>query len=121
MTSQQDSSVLQVISGPETSVQEEMSLDAMHVFIDEHGKSLFYRARGRTAMAVPGLCLVLGQVLDIVPGRQSWDCFVECPRGFSPSRLACSMLTAQKACYSPCVSDLQGELFGQTLDLTGCL
>ena len=39
VTSQQDSSVLQVISGPETSVQEEMSLDAMHVFIDEHGES----------------------------------------------------------------------------------
>ncbi|XP_029388530.1 pecanex-like protein 2 isoform X3 [Mus pahari] len=38
VTSQQDSSVLQVISGPETSVQEEMSLDAMHVFIDEHGE-----------------------------------------------------------------------------------
>ncbi|EGW03339.1 Pecanex-like protein 2 [Cricetulus griseus] len=36
VTSQQDSSVLQVISGPETSVQEEMSLGAMHVFIDEH-------------------------------------------------------------------------------------
>lgn len=40
VTSQQDSSVLQVISGPETSVQDEMSVDAMHVFIDEHGKSL---------------------------------------------------------------------------------
>ncbi|GAB1293814.1 Pecanex-like protein 2 [Apodemus speciosus] len=40
VTSQQDSSVLQVISGPETSVQEEMSLDAMHVFIDEHGEIL---------------------------------------------------------------------------------
>lgn len=39
VTSQQDSSVLQVISGPETSVQEEMSVDAMHVFIDEHGES----------------------------------------------------------------------------------
>ncbi|KAB0384483.1 hypothetical protein FD755_006400, partial [Muntiacus reevesi] len=39
VTSQQDSSVLQVISGPETSVQDEMSVDAMHVFIDEHGKS----------------------------------------------------------------------------------
>ncbi|ERE78331.1 pecanex-like protein 2 [Cricetulus griseus] len=38
VTSQQDSSVLQVISGPETSVQEEMSLGAMHVFIDEHGE-----------------------------------------------------------------------------------
>ncbi|XP_028745643.1 pecanex-like protein 2 [Peromyscus leucopus] len=38
VTSQQDSSVLQVISGPETSVQEEISLDAMHVFIDEHGE-----------------------------------------------------------------------------------
>ncbi|XP_063134150.1 pecanex-like protein 2 isoform X2 [Rattus norvegicus] len=38
VTSQQDSSVLQVISGPETSVQEEMSLDAMHIFIDEHGE-----------------------------------------------------------------------------------
>ncbi|XP_051677421.1 pecanex-like protein 2 isoform X2 [Oryctolagus cuniculus] len=38
VTSQQDSSVLQVISGPETSVQEEMSVDAMHVFIDEHGE-----------------------------------------------------------------------------------
>ncbi|XP_036684519.1 pecanex-like protein 2 isoform X4 [Balaenoptera musculus] len=37
-TSQQDSSVLQVISGPETSVQDEMSVDAMHVFIDEHGE-----------------------------------------------------------------------------------
>ncbi|XP_006898117.1 PREDICTED: pecanex-like protein 2-like, partial [Elephantulus edwardii] len=38
VTSQQDSSVLQVLSGPETSVQEEISLDAMHVFIDEHGE-----------------------------------------------------------------------------------
>ncbi|XP_013360126.1 PREDICTED: pecanex-like protein 2 [Chinchilla lanigera] len=38
VTSQQDSSVLQVISGPETSVQEEMSVDAMHVFVDEHGE-----------------------------------------------------------------------------------
>ncbi|XP_063116123.1 pecanex-like protein 2 isoform X3 [Cavia porcellus] len=38
VTSQQDSSVLQVISGPETSVQEEMSVDAMHVFMDEHGE-----------------------------------------------------------------------------------
>ncbi|KAF7480868.1 hypothetical protein GHT09_007932 [Marmota monax] len=38
VTSQQDSSVLQVISGPETSVQEEMSVDAMHVFIDGHGE-----------------------------------------------------------------------------------
>ncbi|XP_067567184.1 pecanex-like protein 2 isoform X3 [Pseudorca crassidens] len=38
VTSQQDSSVLQVISGPETSVQDEMSVDAMHVFIDEHGE-----------------------------------------------------------------------------------
>ncbi|XP_053461971.1 pecanex-like protein 2 isoform X3 [Nycticebus coucang] len=38
VTSQQDSSVLQVISGPETSVQEEMSVDAMHVFLDEHGE-----------------------------------------------------------------------------------
>uniref|UniRef100_A0A8C6RKX7 Pecanex-like protein n=1 Tax=Nannospalax galili TaxID=1026970 RepID=A0A8C6RKX7_NANGA len=37
VTSQQDSSMLQVISGPETSVQE-MSVDAMHVFIDEHGE-----------------------------------------------------------------------------------
>ncbi|ELK34152.1 Pecanex-like protein 2 [Myotis davidii] len=36
VTSQQDSSVLQVISGPETSMQEESSGDAMHVFIDEH-------------------------------------------------------------------------------------
>ncbi|XP_004691186.1 PREDICTED: pecanex-like protein 2 isoform X1 [Condylura cristata] len=38
VTSQQDSSVLQVISGPETSVQDEISMDAMHVFIDEHGE-----------------------------------------------------------------------------------
>ncbi|XP_044943193.1 LOW QUALITY PROTEIN: pecanex-like protein 2 [Mustela putorius furo] len=38
VNSQQDSSVLQVISGPETSVQDEMSMDAMHVFIDEHGE-----------------------------------------------------------------------------------
>ncbi|XP_001493647.2 pecanex-like protein 2 [Equus caballus] len=38
VTSQQDSSVLQVISGPETSVQDEISVDAMHVFIDEHGE-----------------------------------------------------------------------------------
>ncbi|XP_052496476.1 pecanex-like protein 2 [Budorcas taxicolor] len=38
VTSQQDSSVLQVVSGPETSVQDEMSVDAMHVFIDEHGE-----------------------------------------------------------------------------------
>ncbi|XP_054432728.1 pecanex-like protein 2 [Pteronotus mesoamericanus] len=38
VTSQQDSSVLQVISGPETSVQDEISADAMHVFIDEHGE-----------------------------------------------------------------------------------
>ncbi|XP_055003356.1 pecanex-like protein 2 isoform X2 [Sorex araneus] len=38
VTSQQDSSLLQVISGPETSVQDEISVDAMHVFIDEHGE-----------------------------------------------------------------------------------
>ncbi|XP_037676947.1 pecanex-like protein 2 isoform X1 [Choloepus didactylus] len=38
VTSQQDSSVLQVISGPETSVQDEISVDAMHVFIDELGE-----------------------------------------------------------------------------------
>nr|XP_019568442.1 PREDICTED: pecanex-like protein 2 isoform X1 [Rhinolophus sinicus] len=38
VTSQQDSSVLQVISGPETSVQDEISVDAMHVFIGEHGE-----------------------------------------------------------------------------------
>lgn len=38
VTSQQDSSVLQVISGPETSAQEEISMDAMHVFIDGHGE-----------------------------------------------------------------------------------
>ncbi|XP_053155136.1 pecanex-like protein 2 isoform X3 [Hemicordylus capensis] len=38
VTSQQDSSVLQVISGPEASMQEEMSVDAMHVFIDENGE-----------------------------------------------------------------------------------
>uniref|UniRef100_A0A8D0GDJ9 Pecanex-like protein n=1 Tax=Sphenodon punctatus TaxID=8508 RepID=A0A8D0GDJ9_SPHPU len=37
VTSQQDSSFLQVISGPETSVQDE-SVDAMHVFIDEKGE-----------------------------------------------------------------------------------
>ncbi|XP_062980451.1 pecanex-like protein 2 [Elgaria multicarinata webbii] len=37
VTSQQDSSVLQVISGPEASMQEDMSVDAMHVFIDENG------------------------------------------------------------------------------------
>ncbi|RLV98533.1 hypothetical protein DV515_00010659 [Chloebia gouldiae] len=37
VTSQQDSSVLQVISGPEASVQDELSVDAMHVFIDENG------------------------------------------------------------------------------------
>ncbi|KAJ7416599.1 pecanex 2 [Willisornis vidua] len=36
VTSQQDSSVLQVISGPEASVQDELSVDAMHVFIDEN-------------------------------------------------------------------------------------
>lgn len=40
VTSQQDSSVLQVISGPETSVQDEISVDAMHVFIGEHGESV---------------------------------------------------------------------------------
>ncbi|XP_033000179.1 pecanex-like protein 2 isoform X1 [Lacerta agilis] len=38
VTSQQDSSLLQVISGPEASMQEEMSVDAMHVFIDENGE-----------------------------------------------------------------------------------
>ncbi|CAM4536369.1 unnamed protein product [Lepidochelys olivacea] len=38
VTSQQDSSVLQVISGPEASMQDEISVDAMHVFIDEHGE-----------------------------------------------------------------------------------
>ncbi|KAJ7396192.1 hypothetical protein BTVI_147745 [Pitangus sulphuratus] len=38
VTSQQDSSVLQVISGPEASVQDELSVDAMHVFIDENGQ-----------------------------------------------------------------------------------
>lgn len=40
VTSQQDSSVLQVISGPEASVQEELPVDAMHVFIDENGMFL---------------------------------------------------------------------------------
>lgn len=74
VTSQQDSSVLQVISGPETSVQDEMSVDAMHVFIDEHGKSLelftseeegiklvtFSRPRG-----------LLASVLDFGTGRLS--------------------------------------------------
>ncbi|XP_063162844.1 pecanex-like protein 2 [Candoia aspera] len=38
VTSQPDSSVLQVISGPEASVQEEVSVDAMHVFIDGNGE-----------------------------------------------------------------------------------
>ncbi|NXU53385.1 PCX2 protein, partial [Turnix velox] len=38
VTSQQDSSVLQVISGPEASMQDELSMDAMHVFIDENGE-----------------------------------------------------------------------------------
>uniref|UniRef100_A0A452IT14 Pecanex-like protein n=1 Tax=Gopherus agassizii TaxID=38772 RepID=A0A452IT14_9SAUR len=38
VTSQQDSSVLQVISGPEASMKDEISVDAMHVFIDEHGE-----------------------------------------------------------------------------------
>uniref|UniRef100_A0A8C3FHQ6 Pecanex-like protein n=2 Tax=Chrysemys picta bellii TaxID=8478 RepID=A0A8C3FHQ6_CHRPI len=38
VTSQQDSSILQVISGPEASMQDEISVDAMHVFIDEHGE-----------------------------------------------------------------------------------
>ncbi|XP_074844751.1 pecanex-like protein 2 isoform X1 [Carettochelys insculpta] len=38
VTSQQDSSVLQVISGPEASMQDEISVDAMHVFIDENGE-----------------------------------------------------------------------------------
>uniref|UniRef100_K7FPR4 Uncharacterized protein n=1 Tax=Pelodiscus sinensis TaxID=13735 RepID=K7FPR4_PELSI len=38
VTSQQDSSVLQVISGPEASIQDEISVDAMHVFIDENGE-----------------------------------------------------------------------------------
>lgn len=46
VTSQQDSSVLQVISGPETSVQDDMSVDAMHVFIDEHGKSVLMGKKG---------------------------------------------------------------------------
>ncbi|XP_048342036.1 pecanex-like protein 2 isoform X2 [Sphaerodactylus townsendi] len=38
VTSQQDSSVLQVISGPEASLQDELPVDAMHVFIDENGE-----------------------------------------------------------------------------------
>ncbi|KYO18807.1 hypothetical protein Y1Q_0009227 [Alligator mississippiensis] len=38
VTSQQDSSVLQVISGPEASMQDEISVDTMHVFIDENGE-----------------------------------------------------------------------------------
>ncbi|KAM4694247.1 pecanex-like protein 2 [Discoglossus pictus] len=37
-TSQQDSSVLQVISGPEASIEDDSCLDAMHVFIDNHGE-----------------------------------------------------------------------------------
>ncbi|XP_013912851.1 PREDICTED: pecanex-like protein 2 [Thamnophis sirtalis] len=49
VTSQPDSSLLQVISGPETSVQEEMSVDAMHIysFIDGNGemKSLYLRSQ----------------------------------------------------------------------------
>uniref|UniRef100_A0A7M4FGI4 Pecanex-like protein n=1 Tax=Crocodylus porosus TaxID=8502 RepID=A0A7M4FGI4_CROPO len=46
VTSQQDSSVLQVISGPEASMQDEISVDAMHVFIDENGeiKSCYLKA-----------------------------------------------------------------------------
>ncbi|KAL7987560.1 hypothetical protein Chor_006479, partial [Crotalus horridus] len=49
VTSQPDSSLLQVISGPEASVQEEMSVDAMHIysFIDGNGemKSLYLRSQ----------------------------------------------------------------------------
>uniref|UniRef100_A0ACB8GB52 Uncharacterized protein n=1 Tax=Sphaerodactylus townsendi TaxID=933632 RepID=A0ACB8GB52_9SAUR len=41
VTSQQDSSVLQVISGPEASLQDELPVDAMHVFIDENGMFLW--------------------------------------------------------------------------------
>ncbi|ETE65321.1 Pecanex-like protein 2, partial [Ophiophagus hannah] len=49
VTSQPDSSLLQVISGPEASVQEEMSVDAMHIysFIDGNGemRSLYLRSQ----------------------------------------------------------------------------
>ncbi|XP_026525095.1 pecanex-like protein 2 [Notechis scutatus] len=49
VTSQPDSSLLQVISGPEASVQEEMSVDTMHIysFIDGKGemRSLYLRSQ----------------------------------------------------------------------------
>ncbi|XP_030050846.1 pecanex-like protein 2 [Microcaecilia unicolor] len=47
--SQQDSSVLQVLSGPEASVYDDTSADAMHVFIDEHGeiRSCYLNAGGQ--------------------------------------------------------------------------
>lgn len=74
VTSQQDSSVLQVISGPETSVQDEMSVDAMHVFIDEHGKSLELLSNeeeGIRLVAFSCPCGLLASVLDFGTGRLS--------------------------------------------------
>lgn len=74
VNSQQDSSVLQVISGPETSVQDEMSMDAMHVFIDEHGKSLELftnEEEGIKLGAFSGPRGPLGSVLDCGTGRLS--------------------------------------------------
>lgn len=74
VTSQQDSSVLQVISGPETSVQDEMSVDAMHVFIDEHGKSLeLFTSEEERIKLVTFSCPygLLASVLDFGTGRLS--------------------------------------------------
>ncbi|KAM6460803.1 pecanex-like protein 2 isoform 1-T2 [Liasis olivaceus] len=48
VTSQPDSSVLQVISGPEASVQEEVSVDAMHFFIDGNGEIKSFYLRSQT-------------------------------------------------------------------------
>ncbi|KAH0622493.1 hypothetical protein JD844_024851 [Phrynosoma platyrhinos] len=76
VTSQQDSSVLQVISGPEASMQEEMSVDAMHVFIDENGKDklclLFYFSKGeiRSCYLKAGTQKE-GNIQNIVP---NYDC-----------------------------------------------
>nr|XP_056708495.1 pecanex-like protein 2 [Euleptes europaea] len=46
VTSQPDNSFLQIISGPEASLQDELPADSMHVFIDENGeiKSCYLKA-----------------------------------------------------------------------------
>ncbi|ELK05085.1 Pecanex-like protein 2 [Pteropus alecto] len=76
VTSQQDSSVLQVISGPETSVQDEMPAEAVHVFIDGHGeiRSCYLKSANQTEGPVqrqPSNCDGFSQAGELPIGSSS--------------------------------------------------